>query len=280
MVHFAPCHMYKGVVIKMKKNLIFREILLYVIFFDIVLNLSIFITGYNMLEYKIVQYFEMAIRIFFDYLLMFYLWYPVRYEEYNENNVDTHILDWSVILLGECIFCIIFLKRLERAYIIFSLLLLVYIFMCYRYILLYRKGYQSSEIEFVTQMEKDIRVILPLVGCYIFSVLGLNFTQEENLSISLFIIIYTCLLFVSVFLYCVHSIKHVICMKIYTNKIIKTIICSILIFFVILLGILVSKSGIFNFGIMERTGINIYFILTEILLILLLINKMTKVLKE
>ena len=270
--------MYKGVVIKMKKNLIFREVLLYVFLFDIILNLVVFIMGYNILEYKTVQYFEMTIRIFFDYLLMFYLWYPVRYEEYNENNVDTHILDWSVILLGECIFCIIFLKRLERVYIIFSLLLLVYIFMCYRYILLYRKGYQSSEMEFVTQMKKDISVILPLAGCYIFSVLGLNFIQQENLWISLFIIVFTCLLFVSVFLYCVHFIKHVICIKVYTSKIIKQIIYSILIFLVILLGILVSKSGIFNVGM--RIGINIYFILIEILLILLLINKMAKVSNE
>lgn len=261
----------------MKKNFIFREILLYVIFFDIVLNLAGFIMGYNILEYKMMQYFGMTVRFLLDYLIMFYLWYPVRYEEYNENNVDTHILDWSLILFGECIFCTIFSNRLEKVYILLSFLLLIYIFIFYRYILMYKREYQCSESEFVTQINKDIGVILPIIGIYIFSVLGLIFTPQENIKICLLIIIYSWLLVISVFLYCAYSIKHVIDIEVSTGKIIRLIIYSIGIFLVIILGILVSQSKICGLGKMESIGIKIYFIIIELLLNLLFINKVAKI---
>lgn len=108
-----------------KKNLMFREMLLYFLLIDIVFYLVLGITDCDILEYKFIQYAE----------------------TYSEKNPDSHILDWTFFLIAECVFCVVASGRLENICILSSLLLFIWIFVIYRYILLYKRGYQCSEQE-------------------------------------------------------------------------------------------------------------------------------------
>lgn len=260
----------------MKKNLIFREILLYFLLIDIVFNLVLCITDCNILEYKFIQYVETVIRIILDHIFIFYLWYPVRYEEYSEKNPDSHILDWTFFLIAECVFCVVASGRMEIIYILSSLLLFIWIFVIYRYILLYKRGYQCSEQDMQGQIEKDIHVLLPMCGMYVFTVLGLCFIRRHTVGAGVIIAICTWVLSISIFLYCMHSIKHFICSEIHAKKVLTRMIYGTGVFLVVILGILASQSEMTGAGGIESIGVRIWFVLLETLLTLLFINSLAK----
>lgn len=260
-----------GMEISMKKNLCFRELLMYIILIDICSNLVYYVIDFNSLTRfeNILRVVEIIIRILFEYLLMFYLWFPIRYEKYKPSNPNLHILEWTVCLFLEILFCVIFSPKNNLECMLFSIIVFVYLFMLFRYLDIYRRKYRVEKCEFNIQMEKDIPVILPLVGMLPISAMGFGF-NHTNIVYIIISVIYIWFVVVCTLLYCVHSTRFVLEQEISKKRLIITVFHSIIFFFLLILGILLCQTNE-NILLIEKIGLVICYILFNVLGTLLFI---------
>lgn len=239
---------------KVKINSIYREILLYIILLDIIINY----VGLQINATKLVVGFHwciflltLSIRVFFDYLLLFYLWSNVRIEDYSTEYQSSGILSWTFIFAIEYILNLIyvFLPNLNKRTVYLSFIVIIYLFVCIRY-----KDYYSKKMSmggYERQFEEDRKILIPLIALAEIPLLGYlligNYFDRWN-------IYFVCslqLLVIVLFLYVFRSTKYLLKLKISKRKIFKITILLIAINLISVLGF--PQQTIIEFGDINNT---------------------------
>ena len=144
---------------KIRKNLFVREIVLLIMLCDIVLMYTINSISCSTLQ--ISNYISIFIRAGFDWICMFFLWSPIRYEEYNEKNPRTYSMGWAVMCLAEYIMFSIYmyLEQFDKVFVSLGIYSCVFIIM--RIIINFKQIEGQKDI--IVQMEKDLPISVLLV---------------------------------------------------------------------------------------------------------------------
>ena len=151
----------------MKKNILTRELLIWLFIIDmlIVYILNLFV---KYKEYSIMTNIGICIfilfRVVFDYLNIFYIWTPIRYEKYSINNPLNCILEWTILTItGFMVFVVGRIKGNEKVTIIF---LCIYI-ICFIVFRVIGNLHTLSDIDgFFLQIKKDLYVTFVLIAIY------------------------------------------------------------------------------------------------------------------
>lgn len=225
----------------MEKILKLREILIYIFIIDICLNVFILYFDYgdlNRFDY-VIRCIQLFVKIVVDYMFMFYWWYPVRYEEYDEKNPDLHIMELALVLCIGFVLLLKFINKLSIHSMVVDLIIFLCVFVLFRYLDYCRD--LDLDKEFIHQIKKDNMCIVSLIGMsFIYTTL---FSFCKNISISAVISIgYTCFVVWCALINQIHLLHHKFCYELKKKNMLIIFSCPALFLLFFLFCFFVNKG--------------------------------------
>lgn len=148
---------------EIKRNIRTRELIIWLFMADIALTYIILCAGIKD-TIKIGCCIGVFFRVVFDYLNMFFVWTPIRYEEYKSDNVSSYILEWTALTIIEFIIFIVAGKNADMHLLGRSLIVYAIITFLIRYKVC---SYTLKDIEeFYHQIKKDLQTNFLLSAYY------------------------------------------------------------------------------------------------------------------
>lgn len=188
----------KGILAKMKrieKNLKFRNIVLILMFLEVII---VYLMNYIGIRIGVINNFgilhivSVFIRLILNYLCVFFIWTPLRYEEYREGNPSTRILGWTIVSILEYLFFIVCMIQLEFNKFLLSLFLYTCVFLMIRQLV--NRNKIQQKIEFVGQIEKDFSTGILLIGFFSLSnILCITTYLKTAMFIAITIVVSSCI---------------------------------------------------------------------------------------
>ena len=155
------------------------------------------------------NYISIFIRIFSNWIITFFIWSPIRYEEYNEKNPRTYILIWTIISMAEYIIFVIYTSQRNNVIFLISLFIYAFLFIMIRCIIHLNES--GKEKDFIEQMNKDLPVCILYISLFSATNIFICVTCPYNMEyISKIMILLSFLISIISYIYCLKSLKNIL----------------------------------------------------------------------